>query len=142
MTYEEETDHLNVVLLFDPLYLILCVQPAIEFQRTFRGTQLFSLVHLKYKKYIARACPAAMIRNANKTYKKRLCVQQHPLHRLRLSRSSSKSCVRSEETIVEFRIPDIFGLILLNLCFSIVSKTITVSCSHFTLWYFLTQECQ
>ena len=106
------------------------LQPTIHFQRTFSGTQLFSLVHLKYKKYIARACPAAMIRNANKTYKKRLCVQQ--LHRRRLSRSSSKSCVRSEETIVEFRIPDIFGLIPLNVRLLFVGKTIAVSRYHFT----------
>ena len=106
--------------------------PTKEIQRTFRGTQLFSLVHLKYKKYIARACPAAMIRKANKTYKKRLCVQQHPLQRRRFSRSSSKSCVRSEETIVEFRIPDIFGLIPLNVRLLFVGKTIAVSCSHFT----------
>ena len=110
----------------------MSVQPAIEFQRTFNGTQLFSLVHLKYKKYIARACPAAMIRNANKTYKKRLCVQPHPLHRRRLSRSSSKSCVRSEETIVEFRIPDIFGLTPLNQCLLDARKTIAVLSSHFT----------
>ena len=108
------------------------LQPTIQFQRTFSGTQLFSLVHLKYKKYIARACPAAMIRNANKTYKKRLCVQQHPLQRRRFSRSSSKSCVRSEETIVEFRIPDIFGLIPFNVRLLFVGKTIAVSCSHFT----------